>query len=73
VEFEQRVKERADYGSEVLKRLSGNLQSRFCRGFSEKNLEQMRQFYLQWENPQTSSADSPTGISQKISQRRLRN
>ena len=51
VEFEQRGKERAVYGSELLKRLSGDLQSRFGRGFSERNLEQMRHFYLQWGNP----------------------
>ena len=68
VEFEQRGKERAVYGSELLKRLSGDLQSRFGRGFSERNLEQMRQFYLQWENPQTLSADSAAGISPEISQ-----
>ena len=68
VEFEQRGKERAVYGSELLKRLSGDLQSRFGRGFSERNLEQMRQFYLQWENPQTLSADSAAGISPKIPQ-----
>jgi hypothetical protein len=68
VEFEQLGKERAVYGSELLKRLSGDLQSRFGRGFSERNLEQMRQFYLQWENPQTLSADSAAGISPKISQ-----
>jgi len=68
VEFEQRGKERAVYGSELLKRLSGDLQSRFGRGYSERNLEQMRQFYLQWENPQTLSADSAVGISPKISQ-----
>ena len=42
VEFEQRGKERAVYGSELLKRLSGDLQARFGRGFSERNLEQMR-------------------------------
>jgi hypothetical protein len=28
----------------------------------------MRQFYLQWENPQTLSADSAAGISPEISQ-----
>lgn len=39
VEFDQRGKERAVYGSELLKRLSGALQSRFGRGFSERNLE----------------------------------
>ena len=68
VEFEQRGKERAVYGTELLKRLSGDLQSRFGRGFSERNLEQMRQFYLQWENPRTLSADSAVRISPKISQ-----
>ena len=68
VEFEQRGKERAVYGSELLKRLSGDLQSRFGRGFSERNLEQMRQFYIQWENPQTLSAVSAAGIPPKISQ-----
>ena len=30
----------------LLKRLSQDLQSRLGRGFSERNLEQMRQFYL---------------------------
>jgi hypothetical protein len=45
-----------------------DLQSRLGRGFSERNLEQMRQFYLQWENPQTLSADSAAGVSPKISQ-----
>jgi hypothetical protein len=68
VEFEQRGKGRAVYGSELLKKLSGDLQSRFGRGFSERNLEQMRQFYLQWENPQTVSAVSAAGVSPKISQ-----
>ncbi len=68
VEFEQRGKVRAVYGSELLKRLSGDLQSRLGRGFSERNLEQMRQFYLQWGNPQTQSADSAAGIYPKISQ-----
>jgi hypothetical protein len=60
VEHEQHGAERAAYGSELLKRLSQDLQSRLGRGFSERNLEQMRQFYLQWGNPQTVSADSRT-------------
>jgi hypothetical protein len=50
-------KERAEYGSELLKRPSGDLQAHLGRGFSERNLEQMRQFYLQWQNPQTLSAE----------------
>jgi predicted nuclease of restriction endonuclease-like (RecB) superfamily len=68
VEYEQGGKERAVYGSELLKRLSSDLQTQFGRGFSERNLELMRQFYFQWENPQTLSADLGKGIPQKISQ-----
>jgi predicted nuclease of restriction endonuclease-like (RecB) superfamily len=68
VEYEQGGKERAAYGSELLKRLSGDLQSRLGRGFSERNLEQMRQFYLHWQSPQTLSANSEAGTSQTISQ-----
>jgi DUF1016 N-terminal domain len=48
VEHEQGGAERADYGIGLLKRLSQDLQARLGRGFSERNLEQMRQFYLQW-------------------------
>jgi hypothetical protein len=40
VEHEQHGAERATYGSELLKRLSRDLQSRLGRGFSERNLEQ---------------------------------
>jgi len=68
VEYEQGGKERAEYGSELLKRLSGDLQSQLGRGFSERNLEQMRQFYFQWQNSQTLSADSGAKASHKISQ-----
>ena len=68
VEYEQGGKERAAYGTELLKQLSRDLQARLGRGFSERNLEQMRQFYLQWQNSQTLSADSATEQSQAISQ-----
>src|SRR4051794_23786047 len=64
VEHDQGGEERAAYGSELLKRLSRDLQSQLGRGFSERNLEQMRQFYLQWPLPKTLSADDSdaTGI-----------
>jgi hypothetical protein len=42
VEFEQRGKARAEYGAELLERLSSNLSTRFGRGFSIPNLENMR-------------------------------
>jgi hypothetical protein len=47
---------RAGYGEELLKRLARDLSKRFGRGFSERNLEQMRAFYLGWPIPQTASA-----------------
>jgi len=46
VESEQGGKERAEYGKELLKRLSADLTVRFGRGFSRHNLQLMRQFYL---------------------------
>ena len=58
VEFEQGGRERAAYGSELLKRLSSDLGGRLGRGFSERNLEQMRLFYLHFTNSQTLSANS---------------
>ena len=48
VEFEQGGKKRAEYGKALLKRLSRDLVGRFGRGFSERNLEQMRLFYEGW-------------------------
>lgn len=69
VEYEQVGQERAAYGSELLKRLSADLGGRFGRGFSERNLEQMRLFYLQqWANAQTPSAILRHGSFRSISQ-----
>lgn len=45
VELEQGGKGRADYGKELLKRLSADLTPRFGRGFSHPNLYKFRQFY----------------------------
>ena len=57
VEHEQSGSERAAYGQALLKRLSQDLTAQVGRGFSERNLEQMRLFYLGWPNPQTVSAE----------------
>lgn len=63
VEGEQSGGRRAGYGKELLKRLSSDLTARFGRGFSQRNLEQMRLFYLGWQISQTVSAEShPTKI-----------
>lgn len=45
VEFEQRGKDRAEYGQALLKRLSADLSARFGRGFGVDSLESMRLFY----------------------------
>lgn len=58
VEYEQGGKKRAEYGVALLKRLSADLAGRFGRGFSERNLEQMRLFYLGWPISQTAPAKS---------------
>lgn len=46
VEYEQKGKERAEYGEELLSKLSQDLSKRFGRGFSTDNLEAMRRFYV---------------------------
>ena len=56
VEEEQGGKERAGYGKKVIKELSEVLTKEFGKGFSERNIEQMRQFYLLYSKPQTLSA-----------------
>lgn len=58
VEGEQGGQARAEYGTHLLNRLSADLTARFGRGFSERNLEQMRLFYRSWPIPQTLSAGS---------------
>ncbi len=71
IEFEQGGQDRAAYGQALLKRLSADLSARFGRGFSERNLEQMRLFYLAWPPEhisQTLSAKSGRPpISQTVS------
>jgi predicted nuclease of restriction endonuclease-like (RecB) superfamily len=56
VDDEQKGKYRAEYGMRVLEELSGRLTKEFGKGFSQRNLEQMRQFYLTYAIPQTVSA-----------------
>jgi len=46
VEEEQKGKIRAEYGKKLIKELSKKLSRDFGKGFSIRNLEQMRKFYL---------------------------
>jgi len=63
VEFEQGGETRAQYGEELLKRLSTDLTSRFGRGFGVDNLQRFRAFYLaypavgKYATPSRMSAD----------------
>lgn len=56
VEDEQQGKERAEYGKAVLKELSQKLAAEFGKGFSVRNLEQMRKFFLIYSKSQTVSS-----------------
>jgi predicted nuclease of restriction endonuclease-like (RecB) superfamily len=67
VDNEQGGRRRAGYGEALLKRLSADLVNRFGRGFSERNLEQMRNFYLAWPISQTLSAKFQPANSQTSS------
>jgi hypothetical protein len=46
VEYEQKGKERAEYGEAVLKKISEDLTRKFGKGFSFPQLKNIRQFYL---------------------------
>lgn len=59
VEAEQKGQRRAGYGEQLVERLAVDLTSQFGRGFSARNLEQMRQFYLTWPIRQTLSGEFP--------------
>jgi predicted nuclease of restriction endonuclease-like (RecB) superfamily len=68
VEEEQRGTARADYGEQLVKRLAQDLSTRFGRGFSKRNLWQMRAFYLAWPVSAKSPSSRVTGRADKIMQ-----
>jgi hypothetical protein len=54
-------KDRAGLGEEPIKRLAGDLSTRFGRGFSRQNLQQIRTFFLVW--PIKAICQTPSGKS----------
>lgn len=46
VEYEQNWEKRAKYWDKLLKNLSIDLTKKYWKGFSERNIERMRQFYI---------------------------
>lgn len=59
VEHQQKGEHRAEYGTELLKQLSARLTDEFGKGFSERNLEYMRRFFLTWKE-RVENFQSPT-------------
>lgn len=57
IEEEQEGKERAKYAKKTIENLSKKLKKKYGRGYSSRNLEQMRQFYLAYSKAQTLSAE----------------
>jgi len=76
VEFEQGGERRAEYGEYLLLRLSGDLTSRFGKGFGKSNLFLMRKFYVAsahifqtasgklGSHPEEPIFQTPSGISE---------
>jgi len=58
VEFEQNGEERAEYGTELLKKIGLDLTARIGKGFSWRNLYNMKRFYIEFPILQTLSAKS---------------
>lgn len=57
VEYEQAGKEKAEYGTSLLDKLSADLKLRYDKGFSRRNVLDMRRFYLAYPKWQTLSAE----------------
>ena len=55
VEYEQKGNERAEYGTELLKRLSRDLTERYGKGFGKSNIFARRRFFLLYQKFQTVS------------------
>jgi hypothetical protein len=55
VEFEQGGNAKAEYGSELLDKLSKDLTLAYGKGFSRTNLKNFRKFYLTFQKIQTAS------------------
>lgn len=68
VEFVQAGESRAEYGDEVLGKLSGDLTKKFGRGFSHDNLQRMRLFFLAWPVEKIYATLSRKSLELKIVQ-----
>lgn len=67
VEEEQNGKDRAEYGKQLLKGLSEQLTNEFGKGYSLRNLEQIRKFYMTYSKPDTVLRISDIQKAQTVS------
>ena len=69
VDFEQKGKARAEYGEELIKRLSEDMTEKFGKGFSEMNLRNMRRFYLEFpvKSQKSETLSRKSTIQQTVS------
>ncbi len=67
IEFYQKGKRRAAYGEQLLHMLAADLTIKHGRGFSKRNLEMMRLFYIEYPITQTLSAESESKFTQMLS------
>src|SRR3989338_5361366 len=57
IEYEQKGKVKAEYGLALLDNLSRDLKLLYGKGFSRRNVLDMRRFYLSYQKWQTVSAE----------------
>ena len=58
IEYEQNGLKRATYGTELLKKLASDLTAKIGKGYSWRNLYNMKRFYIEFPILQTLSAKS---------------
>lgn len=71
VEHEQRGRKRAAYGKEAIKALAVRLTAEFGRGYSARNLEYCRRFYLLWNSHLGRISQKPSAKSAAVTARRF--
>jgi hypothetical protein len=61
VEHEQQGAARAEYGTQLLRELAERLSAEFGRGFSRSNLQNMRSFFLLYQDRLPQIRQKPSG------------
>lgn len=73
VEEEQGGEKRAEYGENLIIKLSEKLTRDYGKGFSKRNLWQMKKFYLSYQKVQTVSAEFKLSYSHYLTLMRIAN